>query len=153
MPYKIKIIGFNRKRGMFSQEIKHYQQLLNPYASLSIIYIKSPPGNHKKELQQREEKLICDKWENNSYPVALSEEGKMYTSTTFAQWLEQRLRFRDNLIFNLGSAYGLSPRVKGKCRDILSFSPLTMPHRLCLVVLVEQLYRAFTILKGHPYHK
>jgi hypothetical protein len=57
------------------------------------------------------------------------------------------------LTFIIGGTQGLSPALKKSCREIVSLSPLAFPRKLSLVVLLEQIYRAFTILKGHPYHK
>ena len=92
-------------------------------------------------------------WPDPSYPIALSEEGKSFTSASFAEWLAKRRIQRVPLVITVGGAYGLAPKLKQECREILSLSPLTFPHRLCYHILLEQLYRACTILENHPYHK
>ncbi len=155
MPFSIQIIGFGNKKELLTQEAEHYRRLLRPYASLTLAYLKpskSTKGNHKTILEN-EGKLISGKWPKQSYPVALSEEGKMFNSISFAQWISQRTLSGIPLTFTIGSAYGLSASVKNKCKEVISLSPLTMPYRLCYNILIEQLYRAFTILKRHPYHK
>ncbi len=155
MPLSIKIIGFGSKKEMLNEEMERYIKLLNPYVKISLILLKSPSGNYnsRNDLLRREEKQMRDKWPKRSHPVALSEEGKMFDSISFSKWLSGHMMSGVTLLFNIGDAYGLSPVLKEKCREVISLSSLTLPYRLCHVVLIEQIYRAFTILKGHPYHK
>ena len=86
-------------------------------------------------------------------PVVLDERGVTPTSTELARWLSQ---WRDagvrELDFLIGDAHGFSDADRGGARRLLALSRLTLPHRLARVVLVEQLYRACTIVAGHPYH-
>jgi len=155
MPYVIKIIGFGNKKEMLNNETAHYIRLLQPYATVSLEVLKPPSKMHdSRKLQRVEEgKVLCSHWPKRCYPVALSEEGKAFDSISFSQWLAACLMNGIPLLLNIGSAYGLSPSLKKKCKEVISLSPFTFPHRLCYVILVEQIYRAFTILKGHPYHK
>ena len=74
-------------------------------------------------------------------------------SLTFSSWLQHIMQTEKNLVLTIGSAHGLSADYKKQCKQIISLTPLTLPHKLCLLVLVEQLYRACTIQSGHPYHK
>lgn len=140
---------------MLNEEIKRYIKLLNPYVNISLILLRPPSGSfrNRSDLLRREEKQMYDKWPKHSYPVALSEEGKTFDSISFSKWLSERVISGIPLLFNIGDAHGLSPVFKEKCSEVISLSSLTLPCRLCYVVLVEQIYRAFTILKGHPYHK
>ena len=155
MPLSITIIGFGSKKAMLNEEIERYSKLLNPYVNISLILLKSPLGSSRSrsDLLRREEKQMYAKWPKHSYPVALSEEGKNFDSISFSKWLSNHVMSGVPLLFNIGDAYGLSPTLKKKCREVISLSSLTLPYRLCHVVLVEQIYRAFTILKRHPYHK
>jgi 23S rRNA (pseudouridine1915-N3)-methyltransferase len=156
MPFPITIIGFGIGKGMFSDEIDRYMRLIQPYASLSVVHLKASAGSAHSDattLRNDEGKRLCEKWTKRSYPVALSEEGELYTSHSFSRWLADRVNTGRIVTFNIGSAHGLSPAIKKQCRDVISLSPLTLPHRLSYIVLIEQLYRACTILKGHPYHK
>ncbi|HAJ79150.1 MAG TPA: hypothetical protein DCO75_05205, partial [Fibrobacteres bacterium] len=82
-----------------------------------------------------------------------SEEGKLMESLRFATWIESFLTSHRSPVFNIGGAFGLSSNIKKECKEIISLSPLTLPHKLCMLVLIEQIYRAFTILHNHPYHK
>lgn len=85
--------------------------------------------------------------------AALDERGKSIDSATFAQHLGS---FRDSatdLIFVIGGADGLSPELRGKARLVIAFGAATWPHQMVRVMLLEQIYRAATILTGHPYHR
>lgn len=86
--------------------------------------------------------------------VALDEKGKTLTSAAFA---EQLGRWRDestaNIVFVIGGADGLSPELRRRLQMTLAFGPATWPHQLVRIMLLEQIYRAATILAGHPYHR
>jgi len=86
--------------------------------------------------------------------VLLDAAGKQFTSQQFARWLgDLRDRGTRELVFLCGSAEGFPEELRASAKQKLSLSTLTMPHELARVVLAEQLYRAFTILAGHPYPK
>lgn len=85
--------------------------------------------------------------------IALDERGKSIDSAAFAAQLG---RFRDtatDIIFVIGGADGLSPELRGKARLVIAFGAATWPHQMVRVMLLEQIYRAATILAGHPYHR
>lgn len=85
--------------------------------------------------------------------IVLDAKGTHFTSEHFAKWLEDKCHSQKNLTFLIGPAEGLPESIKVQASFGLSLSPLTLQHELALVVLLEQLYRASTILKGEPYHK
>lgn len=86
--------------------------------------------------------------------VLLDERGKQFSSEALARWLgEQRVEGRQHVIFALGPADGWSKPDRERAGVLLSLGPMTLPHELARVVVSEQLYRAFTILAGHPYHR
>ena len=91
--------------------------------------------------------------EPGTYPVALDRGGRALTSEEIATWLNQRATSGDSrLAFLIGGPLGLAPEVLDRCRERWSLSPLTFPHQMVPVILLEQLYRAFRILRGEPYH-
>jgi 23S rRNA (pseudouridine1915-N3)-methyltransferase len=156
MSFSITILTFCRKGGALDAEIERYQKLLSPWVNVAVSYLKSPGGSSygRNELLEAEAKILAASIPKKSFCVALSEEGKCPAgSRNFAQWLSAHELRSHAMTFIIGGAYGLSPRLKKECAELLSLSPLTFSHKLSLVVLLEQIYRAFTILKGHPYHK
>lgn len=106
------------------------------------------------ERKAREGELILKELPKGAFAVALDERGKGYDSAGFAKqfaaWRQER---GDNLAFILGGADGLAPAVLQKAAARLAFGTMTWPHMLARAMLLEQLYRAHTILTGHPYHR
>lgn len=85
--------------------------------------------------------------------VALDERGKSRSSAELSRWLGQRLLAGKDLCFMIGGADGFAPEVLARADERWSLSPLTLPHALVRVVFAEQIYRAVTLLDGHPYHR
>jgi 23S rRNA (pseudouridine1915-N3)-methyltransferase len=85
--------------------------------------------------------------------VALDEQGKEFSTMELAQWLEQRRRSGLDLCFVIGGPDGIAEAVFERCQQRWSLSRLTLPHGLVRVLLAEQIYRATTVLAGHPYHR
>lgn len=156
MAFEIKIICFGTKRDSFGDEVSRYVKMLRSFATVKINYIKplSDKGLGVKKQLEKESNLIIKQTNKNEYLVPLAEEGKLFKdSPSFAKWLQDKRDQNQNITFIIGSAYGLSSKIKGIGSKPISLSPLTMPYSLCLVTLTEQLYRAYTILSKHPYHK
>jgi 23S rRNA (pseudouridine1915-N3)-methyltransferase len=86
-------------------------------------------------------------------PVPLDERGEQFSTLELARWLEQQRAEARQIVFIVGGADGLAPEVLARGRRLWSLSRLTLPHALVRVVLAEQLYRAVTVLAGHPYHR
>jgi 23S rRNA (pseudouridine1915-N3)-methyltransferase len=108
----------------------------------------------KQASKDLEGKRLLEKVPEKSLIIALDERGKSYTSVALAQQLQHWVQHQgDHLTFILGGADGLSQELKTKAYALLSLGPLTLPHGLARVILVEQLYRAQQISNYHPYHK
>ena len=103
-------------------------------------------------LESEGEKILAE-FSPRAYKIALCVEGKQFSSEELAAKLEQVSAVSSDIIFIIGSSYGLSPRVKQACDLRLSVSKLTFPHQLMRVLLLEVLYRSFAIMKGKKYHK
>jgi len=106
------------------------------------------------ELQKKQEgELFLKKITSQDIVVLLDERGKEYSSMQFSQFIQQRLNSGcKNVIFLIGGAYGFSEELYQRASFTLSMSKMTFPHKLARLFFVEQLYRAFSILKGEPYH-
>lgn len=154
MSFSINII-FSAKKADYAEAVERYRALVAPWAPLNIVYCKMPSvKGDVAAVRSLEERVITGCLPLvASKVVALSEEGRIYSSSAFALWMQRSVQSAKPIVFCIGGAYGFSADFKKKCHESLSLSPLTLPHQLALLVLTEQIYRAFTILKGHPYHK
>ena len=129
----------------------HYLTLLKTYARVERIELSEGRGESHRQLREEADRLRpllavrC--------PVLLSAEGPARSSEDLARWLGVRMDRGDSLAFAVGSSCGFDPELKVEVREHLSLSPMTFPHDLSRVLFLEQLYRAFSILKGTPYHK
>ena len=104
----------------------------------------------KKEL---EAKKILSSINKNSFVIALDENGQPYNSRTFSTFIEQTMMHHSEMIFLIGGADGLSKDILKKCNKVLSLSSLTFPHQLVKVLIIEQIYRGFSIINNLPYHR
>jgi 23S rRNA (pseudouridine1915-N3)-methyltransferase len=120
-------------------------------------YLNRLRRHHKVELVElrsdAEAQRRVSRGGRSAHLVALDVEGQMYRSEQLARWLGTRLADPAALQLVIGGAEGLSAELLDRAHERLSLGPLTLPHRLARLVLVEQLYRAVTILRGEPYHK
>ncbi|MBT5186234.1 MAG: 23S rRNA (pseudouridine(1915)-N(3))-methyltransferase RlmH [Kordiimonadaceae bacterium] len=138
----------------------------SPENDLMNTYLKRCPWNVKvieveekrplkgAERMAREGELLLNAIPEGATVVALDERGKEMRSTSFAQkirtWQDQGIT---NLVFLIGGADGYDDKVKTRANQLISFGAMTWPHLMVRAMLSEQLYRASTILQGHPYHK
>lgn len=155
MGFPVRIVAFGTPRDLLSDDVARYAKLVSPWADLGFDFLKplSAASASRDDQLAREEKLIAGVLPPRAHVAALSEEGRLFDSRDFSAWMGERLRGGGGLSLVVGSAQGLAPSFKKRCDSIISLSPLTMPYRICMLVLAEQIYRAFTILNNHPYHK
>jgi 23S rRNA (pseudouridine1915-N3)-methyltransferase len=140
-----------RTGGALSAETDRYISLARPYVRINLSFVR--PWSGQDDGRPREEKQMEDLWPQGAYSVAMTEDGRQYDSRGFAIWLNRRMEAGVPLIINIGGAHGLTDDFKKRCRETVSLSRFTFPHALALLLTAEQLYRACTILKSHPYHK
>lgn len=132
-----------------------YLGRLERYTSARLVEVKDAVGrgDPDKVAAAREGMLLLKASEGGGRRIALVSTGTSLDSPGLARFLEQRLQVYGKLALLIGGPVGLSPEALGACEENLSLSPLTLPHELARVLLLEQLYRAATILGGENYHK
>lgn len=140
--------------------IREYVKRLKPYCNINIIEVndeKVPEGLSEKEkeaIMLKEGSKIIDKIRKGSFIISLCIEGKQMDSVEFARYIEDVMTAgNSNITFVIGGSLGLHDDIKSISDLKLSFSKMTFPHMLMRLILVEQIYRAFKIMKGEPYHK
>ena len=155
---KIKIIALGNIKEKFLKEgIDEFLKRLTPYASIEIIELTPveirDENLTQKALEQEGEKILAN-IKNDSFVITMEILGKQLSSEDFAQKINEiSMSGISELVFIIGSSCGLSPTVSNRANFKLSFSKMTFLHQFARLLLVEQIYRAFKILKGETYHK
>ena len=138
--------------------IRDFEQRLKPWMNLTIHEVTETviqgdqPALIEQALRKDAEKILR-LIPKQTYFVVMDIAGKMMDSPTLATKLEQIQTLSGNLTILIGGSHGIDPTLKAKAKEKWSFSPLTFPHQLFRLMVLEQLYRAMTILHHHPYHK
>lgn len=157
----IKIISVGKlKEKYLIAGINEYAKRLGGYAKIQLIEVpdeKAPENLSEAEMIQvkdKEGERILAKIKDQEYVYALAIEGKNPSSESFAQQLNQQtIQGKSSFVFVIGGSLGLSQAVMQRSDAQISFGKMTYPHQLMRLILVEQIYRAFRIIKGEPYHK
>jgi 23S rRNA (pseudouridine1915-N3)-methyltransferase len=155
---KVEVVWVGKtKEDWIKRGIGYYQKLLKRFADLEVIEIKAEKLTKSRAPQtvlSAEGKRILRHTRKSSSCIALDARGKSLDSKGFARWLEEEINQQHTeLVFILGGPLGLSPQVVSACATRLSLSKMTFTHEMSRVILLEQIYRAFSILKGTGYHK
>lgn len=154
--YQIKIITIGKlKEQQWKSACDEYLKRMRPFARVECVEVKEEPflkQSEKKRVLDQESKRIAEHIPRDSFVIALDREGVQYPSERFAKAIRQIGEVGELIVFVIGGPLGLSSDVCEKAHLRLSLSQLTLPHQLARVVLMEQLYRAMTILHGKQYH-
>lgn len=151
--YPVELIAFGRLRLEPCRALEaHYLSMLRAHARMEVVELQEGKGDVPKQLREEADRLR-PRLKAAGRAVLLDPAGRTFTSEAFAAWLGERLDRGERLAFALGSSHGFDAALKAEVPDKLSLSSMTFPHELSRVMFLEQLYRAFTILKGGPYHK
>lgn len=149
------------KESYWREACSEYAKRLSAWCKFTIVELpesrlpENPaPAQIERALEEEGERLLSRAGNAESYKAALCIEGKLTSSEGLAEDIAAAaLAGKSELVFLIGSSYGLSPRVKATVQKRLSMSPMTFPHQLARVMLCEQIYRAFQINKNGKYHK
>lgn len=159
MNIQIVAVGKLKERYLV-QGIAEYAKRLGAYAKLKIVEVpdeKAPEtmsAAEEENVRRREGERILAALREDAYVVALAIDGEMWASEQLAAKLADLATYgRSQVAFVVGGSLGLSPEVIRRADMRLSFGRMTLPHQLMRLVLVEQIYRAFKINRGEPYHK
>ncbi|MEQ8907568.1 MAG: 23S rRNA (pseudouridine(1915)-N(3))-methyltransferase RlmH [Vicingaceae bacterium] len=154
MLIRILIIGETQSREI-DKLLDDYMGRLKHYARVELKYLKykSKKKNNPDYQTEKEGELILNEVQAGSHFVLLDEKGKSHSSMSFAKFMQKQLMSgKQELVFGIGGAYGFSKAVYQRADAKLALSQMTFTHQMVRLIFVEQLYRAFTILKGEKYH-
>ncbi|AIY06954.1 50S rRNA methyltransferase [Planococcus sp. PAMC 21323] len=157
----ISIISVGKlKEKYLKSGIEEYTKRLGSYSKINEIEVadeKAPEQLSDADMEivkKKEADRIMAKISADAYVIALAIDGKMKTSEQLAKDIESLMTYgRSKIVFVIGGSLGLHDDVLKRADEKLSFSKMTFPHQLMKLILVEQVYRAFRIMKGEPYHK
>ena len=140
-----------------NKAIDTYVQRIGHYMPIEIIVVpdvKNAKNMDTVQLRQKEGELIIKHLRADDYVVFLDDKGKQMSSTEFANWIDKTNMNSSvkRMVFVIGGAYGFSQKVYQRACSKISLSKMTFSHQIIRVIFLEQLYRAFTIMKGEPYH-
>lgn len=158
---KIDIVCVGKiKEKYFTDAINEYVKRLGRYATMSIIEVTDEKTPDKaapaieRQIKDTEGERILKKISEDAYVITLEINGKRLTSEGLAEKLSGLfVTGKSHIVFVIGGSLGLSEKVCARSNYALSFSDMTFPHQLMRVILCEQIYRAFRINAGEPYHK
>ena len=158
---KITILAVGKlKEKYWKQAIAEYEKRLGAYSKIEMIEVpdeKAPETMSDKEIEQVKEKegqRLLAKIKPRATVITLEIQGKMLSSEGLAKELQQRMtQGQSDFVFVIGGSNGLHQDVLNHSNYALSFSKMTFPHQMMRVVLIEQVYRAFKIMRGEAYHK
>jgi 23S rRNA (pseudouridine1915-N3)-methyltransferase len=140
---RLVVVSVGRLRPPYLDDVAHYRTLLSRYVRLEEVEVRAEgsPGQAAEAVRRR--------LPGRAFVSLLADRGQAYDSDAFSRFLEARRHDGRDLAFVIGGAFGLE---LGHVDHRLSLGPMTLPHQLARVVLLEQLYRAHKILAGEPYH-
>ena len=155
MKIKLLVIGKTNKSYLIEGE-KDYEKRLSHYCEFSQLIIPEIKNRAKfsnNEAIIKEGELILSKLNNGDVVILLDEKGKQHSSIKFSTFISDKIMVRTkSLVFIIGGAFGFSKSVYQRANTKLSLSKMTFSHQMVRLIFKEQLYRAFTILKGEKYH-
>ena len=141
---KITIIAVGKlKEKLYKERIIEYLKWINKDASIELIFIKD-------DTNDKINKKLLSHIKKHQHIICMSEEGDEFSSLQFSKFI---IKTNQNFLFLIGGPNGHQKIIKQKATTILSLSKMTFPHEMSLLILVEQIYRALSIIKGRNYHR
>lgn len=132
---------------IFEKRLKHYCK----FSSICIKDVK--PGQNSSETKSRESEIVLSKLTSSDHLILLDENGEMFTSEKFAHQIEKlQMQASKKIVFLIAGAFGADKKLQDRANKILSLSKMTFSHQMIRLFFLEQLYRAFTIIRNEKYH-
>lgn len=142
-------------KGWIKDGLEIYRGRLSHYVNFEmkeIPELKNVSGLSKDQIKAKEGELILKMLRPDDMVILLDEHGQESSSMEWSRKLEQLMQRGRNIVYVVGGAYGFSPEVYARKESMISLSRMTFSHQMIRVIFTEQLYRAFTIINGEPYH-
>lgn len=133
---------------LYVSRLFHYVR----FALKEIPELKNVSAFTKEQIKEKEGELILSSLTAGDFVILLDERGRKYRSVEFADFIRERLNRGADMVFVVGGAYGFSQKVYSRADSMMSLSDMTFSHQMVRTIFAEQLYRAFTIIRGEPYH-
>ncbi len=154
---KITLLAVGKTHDTYLREgIEKYLKRLGHYVNFAFIEtkdIKTTKGLTPEEQSRMEGAIILKYLHPSDFVILLDEHGKEFTSKKFSTFIEKKLiESLPHLVFVIGGPYGFGKEVENRANESLSLSQMTFAHEMVRLITLEQIYRAFTIIKGEPYH-
>lgn len=153
---RINLITIGRKMpNWISTGIEHYQKQLPSHYHFTITAIdsQSRKSDSTEKTKELESKLILEAANESTILIAFDEMGSQQSSKVIAKSIENWQLQSENVALIIGGADGLSPELKKKCHHLWGLSNLTLTHSMARLLVVEQIYRGFSLISNHPYHR
>lgn len=158
---KITLITVGKVKEKFYRDaIAEFEKRLSKYCNLTIVEVadEKTPDNAgealETQIKEKEAKRILQSVKDDAYVITLEINGAKKDSVAFSRQIEQLgIQGKSHIVFIIGGSLGLHDSVCKRADSSLSFSDMTFPHQLMRVILLEQIYRAYRIMNGEPYHK
>tara|TARA_Y100001968_G_C19445164_1_gene764946 strand:- start:3356 stop:3796 length:441 start_codon:yes stop_codon:yes gene_type:complete len=143
---KLKFIFLGKKKSsFFDMMMTDYLARLNTYVQAECVFLDE---KNKNKL----DKKLLGSIKTKDYLILLDEKGKALNTVEYSKFLYHQTLHRASLIFVVGDAYGIPHNITARSNAVLSLSKMTFPHMFARLILLEQTYRAFSVLNNHPYH-
>lgn len=158
---KIKIYAIGKiKEDYLKMGINEYLKKIKPYSQIEIVEINDEPvpnNPNQSEIElvkNKEGEKVLQLLKNGEYLISLDLDKKEFDSVSFSSYLNEKIvNAGSSISFVIGGSYGLSEALKRRCNDSFSLSKMTFLHQMTRLILLEQIYRAFKILRNETYHK
>jgi 23S rRNA (pseudouridine1915-N3)-methyltransferase len=152
---RVSVLSVGKPKASLADVIHDYETRTARYFTLDVIEVREESARavSPEQVKDREAARLIDRLPTDAVVVACDPGGEVFTSEAFASWLAGLRDRAQNAAFVIGGAYGLGETLRVRANKRLSLAPWTLPHELARLVLMEQLYRAGSIIRGEPYHK